>query len=122
MPHDYAESVSFLFGIRHRMGYWRRCSSEIPSRAGLSARLGSHSRKYRPYRAFRALGLVTRTLLRYLSEPKLREQNTANRADAIRCFADSLGGKLIGHNDPDYLEKMIKFSNRSPPSEPGSLS
>lgn len=85
-------------------------------------RARSHSRKYRPYRAFRALGLVTRTLLRYLSEPKLREQNTANRADAIRCFADSLGGKLIGHNDPDYLEKMIKFSNRSPPSEPGSLS
>ena len=56
----------------------------------------------------------TITLLRYLSEPGLREQITAvtNRNEAFHGFADWLmfGGKLIGHNDPDYQEKVVKFN------------
>jgi TnpA family transposase len=82
----------------------------------LLRRLGNHSRKNRLYRAFRELGRAVRTirLLRYLSDPDLREQITAitNRNEAFHGFADWLmfGGKLIGHNDPDYHEKIIKFN------------
>jgi TnpA family transposase len=82
----------------------------------LLRRLGNHSRKNRLYRAFRELGRAVRTitLLRYLSDPDLREQITAvtNRTEAFHGFADWLmfGGKLIGHNDPDYHEKVIKFN------------
>ncbi|MEU6726665.1 transposase [Nonomuraea wenchangensis] len=82
----------------------------------LLRRLGNHSHKNRLYRAFRELGRAVRTitLLRYLSDPDLREQITAiiNRNEAFHGFADWLmfGGKLIGHNDPDYHEKIIKFN------------
>jgi TnpA family transposase len=82
----------------------------------LLRRLGNHSRKNRLYRAFRELGRAVRTitLLRYLSDPDLREQITqvTNRNEASHGFADWLmfGGKLIGHNDPDYQEKIIKFN------------
>ncbi|HEY4993508.1 MAG TPA: Tn3 family transposase, partial [Nakamurella sp.] len=82
----------------------------------LLRRLGNNSRKNRLYRAFRELGRVIRTvtLLRYLSDPQLREQITAitNRTEAFHGFADWLmfGGKLIGHNDPDHHEKVIKFN------------
>jgi hypothetical protein len=54
------------------------------------------------------------TLLRYLSEPALREHVTAvtNRAESFRNYATWLmiGGRLIGHNDPDYQEKVVKFN------------
>ncbi|MGI5201332.1 Tn3 family transposase [Spirillospora sp. CA-108201] len=57
---------------------------------------------------------IDRTALRYLSDPDLREQITqvTNRNEAFHGFADWLmfGGKLIGHNDPDYQEKIIKFN------------
>jgi TnpA family transposase len=82
----------------------------------LLRRLGNHSRKNRLYRAFRELGRVIRTitLLRYLSEPELREQITAitNKAEAFHGYAEWLmiGGKLIGHNDPDYQERVVKFN------------
>ncbi|MET8051536.1 transposase [Streptosporangium sp. NPDC005286] len=82
----------------------------------LLRRLGNYSRKNRLYRAFRELGRAVRTitLLRYLSDPDLREQITqiTNRNEAFHGFADWLmfGGKLIGHNDPDYHEKIIKFN------------
>ncbi|MEU8151642.1 Tn3 family transposase [Nonomuraea sp. NPDC048901] len=82
----------------------------------LLRRLGNHSRKNRLYRAFRELGRAVRTitLLRYLSDPDLREQITqvTNRNEAFHGFADWLmfGGKLIGHNDPDYHEKIVKFN------------
>ncbi|WP_308250407.1 Tn3 family transposase [Sphaerisporangium fuscum] len=82
----------------------------------LLRRLGNNSRKNRLYRAFRELGRAVRTvtLLRYLSDPDLREQITqvTNRNEAFHGFADWLmfGGKLIGHNDPDYHEKIIKFN------------
>jgi len=68
----------------------------------LLRRLGNHSRKNRLYRAFRELGRAIRTitLLRYLSDPALREQITqvTNRNEAFPGFADWLmfGGKLIG--------------------------
>jgi TnpA family transposase len=82
----------------------------------LLRRLGNHSRKNRLYRAFRELGRAIRTitLLRYLSEPQLREQITqvTNRNEAFHGFAGWLmfGGNLIGHNDPDYQEKVVKFN------------
>jgi hypothetical protein len=56
----------------------------------------------------------TITLLRFLSEPELREQITAitNRAEAFHGFSEWLmiGGKLIGHNDPDHQERVVKFN------------
>jgi TnpA family transposase len=82
----------------------------------LLRRLGNHSHKSRLYRAFRELGRVIRTitLLRYLSEPSLREQITAvtNKAEAFHGFADWLmiGGALIGHNDLDHQERVVKFN------------
>ena len=82
----------------------------------LLRRLGNNSRKNRLYRAFRELGRVVRTitLLRYLSDAQLREQITAitNKAEAFHGFSEWLmfGGEAIGHNDPDYQEKIIKFN------------
>ncbi|HSZ48067.1 MAG TPA: Tn3 family transposase [Streptosporangiaceae bacterium] len=56
----------------------------------------------------------TVTLLRYLSEPGLRDQiaQVTNRNEAFHGFADWLmfGRKLIGHNDPDFQEKVVKFN------------
>jgi Tn3 transposase DDE domain-containing protein len=44
----------------------------------------------------------------------VREQITqvTNRNEAFHGFADWLmfGGKLIGHNDPDRQEKVVKFN------------
>jgi TnpA family transposase len=82
----------------------------------LLRRLGNHSRKNRLYQAFRELGRAIRTivLLRYLSEPELREGITAvtNKVEAFHGFSQWLmfGGALIGHNDPDYHEKIVKFN------------
>ncbi|MGH3846183.1 MAG: Tn3 family transposase, partial [Pseudonocardiaceae bacterium] len=82
----------------------------------LLRRLGNHSRKNRLYQAFRELGRAMRTivLLRYLSEPELREGITAvtNKVEAFHGFSQWLmfGGALIGHNDPDYHEKIVKFN------------
>ncbi|WP_206642159.1 Tn3 family transposase [Nonomuraea polychroma] len=82
----------------------------------LLRRLGNHSRKNRLFRAFRELGRAVRTitLLRYSSDPDLREQITqvTNRNESFHNFAGWLmsAGKLIGHNDPDYQEEIIKFN------------
>jgi TnpA family transposase len=82
----------------------------------LLRRLGNHSRRNRLYKALRELGRVIRTitLLRYLSEPGLRDQIAAvtNRTEAFHNFAQFLmiGGRLIGHNDPDYQERVVKFN------------
>jgi hypothetical protein len=49
-----------------------------------------------------------------LSDPDLREQITqvTSRNESFHNFADWLmfGGKLIGHNDPDNQEEIIKFN------------
>lgn len=82
----------------------------------LLRRLGNHSKRNRIYKALRELGRVVRTatLLRYLSEPELRIQITAitNRTEAFHGFATHLmiGGRLIGHNDPDHQERVVKFN------------
>ncbi|SBW23090.1 transposase [Candidatus Protofrankia californiensis] len=82
----------------------------------LLRRLGHDSRKNRLYRAFRELGRAVRTLvlLRYLSEPELRESITAmtNKVEAFHGFAAWLmfGGDILGHNDPDHHEKIVKFN------------
>lgn len=82
----------------------------------LLRRLGNHSRRNRLFKALRELGRVIRTitLLRYLSEPGLRDQIAAvtNRSEQFHNFAQFLmiGGRLIGHNDPDYQEKVVKFN------------
>ena len=82
----------------------------------LLRRLGNHSRRSRLYKALRELGRVVRTvtLLRYLSEPALREHITAvtNRTELFHNYATWLmiGGRLIGHNDPDYQERVVKFN------------
>ncbi len=82
----------------------------------LLRRLGNHSRRNRLYKALRELGRVIRTitLLRYLSGPGLRDQIGAitNRTEQFHNFAQFLmiGGGLIGHNDPDYQERVVKFN------------
>jgi TnpA family transposase len=86
------------------------------SSAALLRRLGNQSRRNRIYRAFRELGRAVRTivLLRYLSEPELREGITAitNKVEAFHGFAQWLmfGGVVLGDNDPDHHEKIVKFN------------
>lgn len=87
------------------------------SSSALLRRLGNESRKNRIYKAFRELGRAMRTivLLRYLSEPELRTSITAitNRVESFHNFAQwlSFGNTgIIGHNDPDHMEKVVKFN------------
>ena len=67
------------------------------------------------YKAFRQLGRVIRTitLLRYISEPELREEITAatNKVEAYNEFSAWLrfGHDTIERNDPAEQEKIIKF-------------
>lgn len=84
----------------------------------LMRRLGNDSRKNRLYQAFRALGNVLRTLflLRFISEPELREEINAetNKVESYNGFAKYLyfGGEgVIGENDPNEQEKAIKYND-----------
>jgi TnpA family transposase len=82
----------------------------------LLRRLGTESRKNNVYKAFRELGRVIRTitLLRFISEPELREEITAatNKAEAYQGFSAWLrfGHEAIERNDPAEQEKIIKFN------------
>jgi TnpA family transposase len=82
----------------------------------LLRRLGTESRKNNIYKAFRELGRVIRTitLLRFISEPELREEITAatNKVEAYNEFSGWLrfGHDVIARNDPAEQEKIIKFN------------
>jgi TnpA family transposase len=82
----------------------------------LLRRLGTESRKNNVYKAFRELGRVIRTitLLRFVSEPGLRQEITAatNKAEAFNGFSAWLrfGHDAIERNDPAEQEKIIKFN------------
>lgn len=82
----------------------------------LLRRLGTDSRKNNIYKAFRELGRVIRTitLLRFVSEPGLRQEITAatNKAEAFNGFSAWLrfGHDAIERNDPAEQEKIIKFN------------
>ncbi len=82
----------------------------------LLRRLGTESRKNNIYKAFRELGRVIRTitLLRYISEPELREEITAatNKVESYNEFSTWLrfGHDTIERNDPAEQEKIIKFN------------
>ncbi len=86
------------------------------SSATLLRRLGNESRKNRIYKAFRELGRAVRTvvLLRYLSEPGLRDSIAVitNRVESFHNFAGWLafGDSGIATNDPDHMEKVVKFN------------
>jgi TnpA family transposase len=87
------------------------------SSASLLRRLGTHSHKNRLYQAFVELGRAVRTivLLRYLSEPELREGITTvtNRVEAFHGFSGWLmfGNEgILADNDPEHQEKIIKFN------------
>jgi len=83
----------------------------------LLRRLGTESRKHNVYKAFRELGRAIRTitLLRFISEPELREEITAttNKAEAYNGFSAWLrfGHDAIERNDPAEQEKIIKFNS-----------
>ena len=83
----------------------------------LLRRLGTESRKNNVYKAFRELGRAIRTitLLRFISEPELREQITAatNKAESYNAYSGWLGfgSEVIARNDPAEQEKMIKFNS-----------
>ena len=83
----------------------------------LLRRLGTESRKNNIYKAFREVGRVIRTitLLRFISDPELRECTTAatNKAESYNEFSAWLrfGNEgVIAENDPDEQEKVIKFN------------
>ncbi len=82
----------------------------------LLRRLGTESRKNNVYNAFRELGRVIRTitLLRYISEPELREEITAatNKVESYNEFSAWLrfGHDTIERNDPAEQDKIIKFN------------
>jgi TnpA family transposase len=83
----------------------------------LLRRLGTESRKNNLYKAFRELGRVIRTitLLRFISEPDLREEITAatNKVEAYNGFSACLrfGHDVIERNDPAEQETIIKFNS-----------
>lgn len=83
----------------------------------LLRRLGTESHKNNIYRAFREVGRVIRTvtLLRFISEPELREEVTAatSKAEAYNGFSEWLrfGSDIIERNDPAEQEKIIKFNS-----------
>jgi TnpA family transposase len=83
----------------------------------LLRRLGNHSRKNRLYRALRELGRAVRTivLLRFLSEPKLRDSIAVitNRMEAFNGFAQWLAfghDGVLADNDPEVQEQLVKFN------------
>jgi TnpA family transposase len=85
--------------------------------ATLLRRLGNDSRKNRLYRALRELGRAVRTivLLRYLSEPALRDGIAVmtNRVEASHGFSLWLmfGNEgTLADNDPDRHEVIVKFN------------
>ncbi|MET9660181.1 transposase [Streptomyces sp. NPDC006510] len=86
------------------------------SSAALLRRLGNESRRSRIYQAYRELGRVMRTivLLRFLSEPELREsiQSMTNKVEAFHKCSNWLrfAGEEMRDNDPDDQEKLIKFN------------
>jgi TnpA family transposase len=86
------------------------------SSAALLRRLGNESKRNRIYQAYRELGRVIRTivLLRYLSEPELREsiQSMMNKTEAFHKFSNWLmfASDLLADNDPEDQEKIIKFN------------
>jgi TnpA family transposase len=86
------------------------------SSVALLRRLRHDSRKNKLYRAFRELGRVIRTivLLRYLSEPELRDSIAVltNRMESFNAFCQWLqfGNPTLGDNDPEHLEKLVKFN------------
>ncbi|MFE6692071.1 Tn3 family transposase [Streptomyces sp. NPDC057743] len=82
----------------------------------LLRRLNNHSRKNQSYKAFREVGRAVRTivLLRYLSDPVLREQiqRATNKAEAYNGFTKWLHFGSHGYlrsRDPELQEKAIKF-------------
>ncbi|GCB51556.1 transposase [Streptomyces sp. NL15-2K] len=82
----------------------------------LLRRLNNHSRKNQIYRVFREVGRAVRTivLLRYLSDPQLREQITraTNKAEAYNGYTKWLhfgGDGYLRSRDPELQEKAVKF-------------
>jgi TnpA family transposase len=82
----------------------------------LLRKLNSYSGKNRLYKAFNALGNVIRTLflLRYISEPDLRQEITActNKVEEYHHFLDWVffaKAGLITDNDPIEQEKRLKY-------------
>jgi len=87
------------------------------SSSALLRRLGNESRKNRIYKAFREPGRAIRTIvvLRYLSEPELRESITTitNRVESFHNFSkwlSSANAGVIADNHPDHMEKIVKFN------------
>ena len=84
--------------------------------SSLLKKLNSYSGKNRLYRAFQALGNVVRTLflLRYVSEPELRQETTActNKVEQYHQFSDWVffaKAGLITDNDPLEQEKRMHY-------------
>ncbi|MFE3866073.1 Tn3 family transposase [Streptomyces goshikiensis] len=82
----------------------------------LLRRLNNHSRKNQIYKAFRKVGRAVRTvvLLRYLSDPQLREQITraANKAEAYSGYTKWLpfgGDGYLRSLGNELNEKAVKF-------------
>jgi TnpA family transposase len=86
------------------------------SSVALLRRLGHDSHKNKLYRAFREFGRVVRTvvLLRYLSEPALRDSIAVitNRMESFNGFCQwlSFGSGTLADNDPVHQEKLVKFN------------
>ncbi|MFJ4806974.1 Tn3 family transposase [Streptomyces murinus] len=78
--------------------------------------MNNRSHKNEAYKVFREVGRAVRTvvLLRYLSDPALREQITraTNKAEAYNCYTKWLAfgnhGTLTSR-DPEQQEKAVKF-------------
>ncbi|MFD5430241.1 Tn3 family transposase [Streptomyces sp. NPDC127084] len=82
----------------------------------LLRRLNNRSKKNQIYQAFREVGRAVRTivLLRYLSDPGLREQiqRATNKAEAYNGFTKWLhfgNAGWLASRDPELQDKAVKF-------------
>ncbi|MFG2525781.1 Tn3 family transposase [Streptomyces sp. NPDC048527] len=82
----------------------------------LLRRLNNRSRKNQIYQAFREVGRAVRTavLLRYLSDPALREQiqRATNKAEAYNGFTKWLyfgNAGWLNSRDPELQDRAVKF-------------
>ncbi|MET7763522.1 Tn3 family transposase [Streptomyces sp. NPDC005393] len=87
----------------------------------LLRRLNNRSRKNQIYQAFREVGRAVRTavLLRYLSDPALREQiqRATNKAEAYNGFTKWLhfgNAGWLTSRDPELQDKAVKFLDLLP--------
>jgi len=89
----------------------------------LLRRLNNHSHKNQIYRVFREVGRAVRTivLLRYMSDPQLREQRTRPRRTTGTRIGDVTGHDLRAAITMSQLRNMLRAIGCDRQEPPGNI-